>query len=339
MSVTTGSAPAATSAATTPAAQPAFLSWAARHGHVAHVAGLSVRDAMIAAGLDFRVTLDEIHARDKNDGTLHHMPTHFATMRRDRDGSVTPLDVVRTRYSVCQNVDALDYAQGLIDDYGANIAAGAAHGNPIGSKAYLALRSPNTVTVANSTTTIYVVINNSHDGNTGVTGTIHAIEKTTGADLGIAMAAAAQRWIIRHSGNLEAKHAKVLDTVGMVDRWCHTFENMTRVLLGKILTSDQIDAYVAAVLPTPTTGGTRSENTWARRRAVLTDLIRHNPDHAGFGTRSAMAVFNMTCLYIDHYAPARGGDADMIRAQRALEGRNVLTKERAWRLLSEQIGH
>lgn len=317
--------------------RPAFLAWAERHGMTYPAPGMSVEDVIIAAGMNYRVTLDNVETVDPHTGDRRPMEGRYATVRRDRDGTVTPLAIVGGRYSICQNLTALDYGQGLIDDHGANIAAAAAYGNPLGAKAYLALRSPHTVHVGgHDEHRIFVVISNSHDGTSGLACSLHAIRTETGADMAIDLGSAPQKWTIRHSGDLDEKYADVAATVAMVERWIDSFEGMSRMLLGKRMGPEQIDDYIEALLPTPRNAGTRSATTWAHRRRSLRDLAATDKS-TGWVAGTAMSVFHATCQYIDHLAPAKGDNADRVRAERGLTGRNTLAKERAWRLLSQQL--
>lgn len=316
---------------------PAFVRWAGTHG-ILNTDGMGVKEAVIAAGLNYEVTLDDAAAVSRVTGAQTMMDGFRATMRRDPNGGVVPLGVVKTRYAICQNLDALDFAQSLIDDFGANIVAASAHGNPLGARAYLALKAPQVMHLSGvDPHQMYVVITNSHDGSSGVTCTLHAVRDESGVDVAFDLGAAPQRWVVRHTGDLDMKYREATKTVEMVERWIETYEGMSRLLLGARVREQQVNRFVHAMLPTPTSAGKRSETTWARRRAELHELCITATEGHGFGDRTAMAVFNAACEYIDHHAGTRGGDPDMTRAKRALDGRNTLAKSRAWRLLSDEV--
>lgn len=326
------------SSATAPAAVPSFMRWARyANGIVVSEPGMSVRDAVVKSGLDYTVTLIDMFGRDNlNNDRVVGFDGHFGTVRRDKDGSVTPLAVVKSRYSVANNIDAFDFAQSLVDDWGANVVAAAAFGDPLGAQAYLALRASDAITVGGDDAhDVYVLLMNSHDGSSGITVSVIAVRRDNGTEVGFELPGAPQRWSIRHSGDIYAKYREAEKTATMVNKWTTKYEGMTRLLLGARVTETQIDKFVQRFLPTPSAAGDKSAKTWAERRMVLRTMCKDAHDGDGFGAGTHMAVFNATCSYIDHRSATRGGEPELIRARRAIEGRNTLTKAKAWRLLTE----
>lgn len=318
---------------------PSFIRWAiAKGGLVAPGAGMSVTDAVRSAGLDYMVRLIDNEAVDNSDPACparYPMKGFFTTIRQDKDGTVTPLSVVKSRYAIADNINAFDFAQALVDDFGANVVAAAAFGDPLGAKAYLVVKAPRTMTVGHDPYDIYMVIMNSHDGSCGLSCSVVAVRRRDGVEVSFDLGRASQKWTIRHSGDIYSKYREAEKTMRMVDRWIDTYEGMSQKMLLTRITPDQIALFVKQFLPDRGTGE-KSQKTWAERRTQLHTLCRESYGH-GFGAGTVLAVFNATCLYIDHHAATRGGSPDVIRARRALEGRNVLAKRRAWRLLSEQV--
>lgn len=341
-----GSTLAASSPSAVPhaAKEPSFIRWARATGGMVATSetGMSVVDAVKAAGLDYLVTAWTLQAVDHyQPGVLPErieMENWFPTIRLNADGTKIPLGVIRSRYTITQNASAFSFAQELVDNFDANIVAAAAYGAPLGSRAYLALKSPHTLNVGGTDPhDVYVVVHNSHDGSSAVSAEIIAVRRENGIEVSLHTGAAPQRWTLRHSGNVDEKYAEAVETTKLVEKWITSYEGMTRELLGARFGSAQIKVFTESFMPTPRGAGTKSADTWAKRRLLLTQVIRDEVDGLGFGAGTAMAVFNATCTYIDHHAATRGADADKVRMTRAITGRNVPQKQKAWTMLRSQI--
>lgn len=324
--------------------EPSFIRWARTTGGMVATSetGMSVVEAIKEAGLDYLVTSWGMQAvGEYTPGVIPEridMDGYTATMRVNADGTKIPLGVVRSRYAVTQNASAFAFSQELIDNFDTNVVAAAAYGAPLGSRAYLALKHPRTMHVGGEDPhDVYVVVHNSHDGSSAVSAEVVAVRRATGIEVSLSTGRVSQKWTLRHSGDIDQKYADAVDTTRMVEKWIESYEGMTRELLSARFGPDRVEKFVADFLPTPRGTGTKSDNTWGQRRATLLTTIRDEVNGHGFGSGSAMAVFNATCSYIDHQAATRGANPETVRLTRAITGRNVGEKQKAWTMLRQQI--
>lgn len=320
----------ATSAA--PAKEPSFIRWANHHG-ATFSQPVSVVDAVLAAKLDFTVAKAELTATTPA-GQVLTVPDKVATVRYDPDGTKTVLGVVGNKYAISQNVAAFGWAQGLVDDFDANIIAASSFGNPLGSRAYLALRTDAGFDIDGDPHDMYVTLHNSHDGSTGLNVSATAVRRDTGTEITVGLNHAAQNWSVRHSGDLDAKAREAADTMRRVRTWVREYEHMSYLLLGARMSDAEFASFAKRFLPTPKNASERSATKWAERRLQLQDLYRTS-DHAAFGQGTRMAAFNAACAYVDERHATRGGDADRVRAARGIDGRAANAKRRAWALLTD----
>lgn len=314
---------------------PAFLGIAHIQGMVARES-MTVHEALIEAGLDYTVTRHEGQTNvPLPDGGTLTLPQdgYWSTVRNNPDGSKAFLGMVKGRYQTIQNADAFAFGQHLSDEFGANVIAAAAFGKPLGTRTFLALHLSDTLNVGGQDPhDLYLLIGNSHNGETGVTAAIVPIRKASTGEVVTKMPEAPQRWTLRHSGDIAGKFAEAVHTMQMVKQWIRTYQNVTYTLLGTRMTADEFRDYTHKLLPTPRNAGERSAATWAGRRQVLLDLFESAPTNS-FGRGTRYAAFCAVNEYVDHYAATRGGDPAQVRYARNLGGQAVRFKEHAWTLL------
>lgn len=299
---------------------------------------VDVVDALIDAGLDYTVVVTEddvVAPMAVSGGTANITMSGFrGVIRLNADGTRSGLGVVKTSYRTCQNADAFDFAQSLLDDFGANVVAAAAWGNPVGAKAFLALRLPDTLMAGGTDPhDVYVVVSNSHDGSSALTARVAPIRRATGAEITAPLVGAPMSYTLRHTGDMGAKFRDAEATMSTVRRWIETYESATFALLAEKMTSEQFAAFAKQALPTPKGSSERSADQWAARRATLIDLFE-NGKGQGFGRGTRYAAFTAFCEYVDFHSATRGGDPSSIRQDRLLSGRAARQKADAWALLT-----
>lgn len=316
---------------------PGFMSIAMAHGQLFNVEGVSILDAVRASGLDYTVATAPTFAQVAGfTGTdTLALEGWKAVLRFNTDGTRAPLGIVKTRFQAVQNLDALVFAQHLIDDHGANVCAAGAFGNPLGSRAFVALRLTDTLTIGGSDKhTLYAVVTNAHDGNAGVSARVAAVREASQSEVTIDLGRIPMKFSFRHSGDTGVKMREAIGTMGMVRTWAAQYKDASSRLLAEKFTADQFDAFTHQLLATPRGAKDKGAKDWAQRRAELTDLFLNSPTQA-FARFTKYAAFTAACEYADHYGATRGGDAATIRANRVMEGRTVKFKSEAWRLLNK----
>lgn len=316
---------------------PYFFGAARQHGKVFHEP-VDVVDAIEASGLDYivAVSAEDVLAPVAVPGGVVNitMTGHKGVIRVNSDGTRGPLGVVKSAFRACQNSDGFEFAQSLIDDFDANVVAAAAYGNPIGSRAYLALRLNQTLMAGGKDPhDVYVIVTNAHDGNAALTARVAPIRRSTQAEITTSFAGAPMSYTLRHTGDLTAKMRDAVGTMSMVKRWISTYESATFALLAEPMGDVEFQNFAKRVLPTPSGAKERAAQQWAERRATLTHLFEKAPSQA-FGRGTRYAAFTAFCEYVDYYSATRGGDPADVRAERLLSGRAARMKADAWSALA-----
>lgn len=122
----------------------------------------SAKDLMVQAGLDWRVSLNDVYAAGSNDPIL--IEDRYATIRKDKDGFESVLSVVGGRYKVFQNEEifsCLDAAVGAGD-----ARYGAAGELKSGKIVWTLLELPDNVSIGDDKHQAYLLARTSHDGST-----------------------------------------------------------------------------------------------------------------------------------------------------------------------------
>lgn len=315
---------------------PSFIEAAQTEGKVFDEP-VDVFDAIEQSGLNYVVAVTEdVQAPIQTPGGTVSVPMTGwkGVIRVNPDGSRGPLGVVKNVWRPCQNADGFDFAQSLVDDYGANIVAAATYGKPRGAQAYLALQLPNTMMAGGSDPhDIYVIVTNAHNGNASLTARVAPIRRSTGSEIATDLLGASMTYTVRHSGDIEAKFQAEVRTMGMVTKWIETYEAASYALLGERMDAAQFKEFAEQMLPTPRGASERQAESWAGRRRALTDLFENAPGQA-FGRGTRYAAFTAFCEFIDFYSPARGGNPQGRRSTRVLEGRAGREKAKAWKVLN-----
>jgi phage/plasmid-like protein (TIGR03299 family) len=123
--------------------------------------GTSARQIMREAGLDWHVSLEDVYAHTNN-GDIQ-VPSRFATVRNNNDGSASALSVVGSRYKVLQNEEVFSSLDFLVDSGEARYAsAGELAG---GAVVWTVMELPDAIGIANDPHAGYLLVRTSHDGS------------------------------------------------------------------------------------------------------------------------------------------------------------------------------
>ena len=148
-------------------------------------------DALIYAGLDWRVEQKEVYTED---GTP--IPGYKVNVRSTDHAA---LGIVSDRYKVVQNEDAFQFTNDLLGEGVTYETAGALQG---GRKVWLLARMPQRYVIAGDEITPYMVFMNSHDGSSGVKVAMTPIRVVCQNTLNLALDSAKRIWAAKHTENI-----------------------------------------------------------------------------------------------------------------------------------------
>ena len=122
----------------------------------------SAKDLMDQAGLNWKVSLNDVYASGSYDPIL--IEDRYATVRKDSSGLESVLSVVGTRYKVFQNEEIFSSLDSVV---GAGDARYGAAGELKGGKiVWTLLELPDNVSIGDDKHSAYLLARTSHDGST-----------------------------------------------------------------------------------------------------------------------------------------------------------------------------
>jgi phage/plasmid-like protein (TIGR03299 family) len=226
----------------------------------------TVRDAIVAAGLDWKVGKVPLLRQDS-----YATVPMFATIR-ESDGSY--LGTVGPSYKPLQNNDAFEWFQPFLTSGDASLeAAGSLHeGRHVWILAKLN-RDPQVVTGSDSVEP-YLLLSNAHDGSRVVSTGFTAIRVVCQNTLNAAHAKGASRLLrIRHTQNLDLAMREVRDTVDVVNRQFTASIEQMRTLARHGCNAEDLRKYVHRVFRSKDADITETAADTALRSDRLFDAI------------------------------------------------------------------
>lgn len=313
---------------------PAFVALAKSTGGVyaENEAGMTPQRALEAAGLDYTVSFQGPPTTTIMDETGvetvvgNHLRTTVGTWPIGDDGRHTKprtmFGVVGSKYAIFQPTQLAELGQECIDETGANCIAAGAYGAPMYSRLYLAFKLPTSIKIGGEDPVdMYLSLGASHDGSTSAWGTIAPIRLACTNQLTMTFGKLANRFSIRHSGDMTNKALRMREALDITNTWTEQFTKACDKLLTRRLTPVELRQFVEAALPTPK--GTKTESgaqVWEDRRGQIIKLARES-DTCEFGRGTAYAAYQAFTEWADWLRPARGEAKDeTVRFSRVVAG-------------------
>lgn len=284
-----------------------------------HDGALTVEDMLTGLGLDFTVEKRPLFYQRKGEARGRiTMPGMFATVRTDTE---QPLGAVGQPYSVTQNRDALALGNVLLDtgDALGDSAWSLRGGRQVG----VTLRIPSAdVQVPGDDggfLPMFLMIQNSHDGNSSLTGHIGPVRPACVNMVRLFLRGAVSSFRLRHTGDMTGKITAMRDALGVTFRYKVALETEIDKLLNTTLVESQVDEILQAAFPI------REEASEAQREKSVQHAVMVNwqtsptiADVRGTG----WGLVNAANEYFEHLQPVRTRtfDAESVRGISILQG-------------------
>lgn len=278
---------------------------------------LSVEGALGALGLDFTVETRKTYTHTPK-GHRMPIPDMFANVRTDTEEI---LGVVGNRYHVVQNRDALSLGNVLLDTGEASIESGWALRG--GRQTGITLRIPSMDIAVpgdgGGFLQMFLMLQNSHDGNSSVTGHIGPVRIACTNMVRLFIRSAVSSFKIRHTSGIEGKVAAMRDSLGMTFRYKVAAEAEIDRLMNTTLVESQVDAILRSAFPI------RDEASDAQREnSVQFELLRNwqSSDTIADVRETGWGLVNSVNEYFEHLQPVRTRtfDRDSVRGISILQG-------------------
>lgn len=281
------------------------------------VGDLTVEGALQALGLDFEVEKRKVYTHTPK-GHRVTIPNTFANVRLDTEEVV---GVVGDRYQVAQNRNVLSAGNVLMDTGEALIESGWAlrGGRQVGVTFRIPGADISVPGDADGTLQMYLLLQNSHDGNSSLTGHVGPVRIACTNMIRLFMRSAVSSFRIRHTSGLEGKVAGMREALDMTFR----YGEASQKLVEKLLTVELVESQVAEILQDAFP--IKKDSTDAQREKSVQHALITNwqssptiADIRGTG----WGLVNAVNEYFEHLQPVRTStfDRDSVRAISMLQG-------------------
>lgn len=308
------------------------MPWNVMGAELSLKAHASLPKALKESGLDYDVEVWEAQATDGI--RVLNADKSRAIVRPTPDG-LAVVGMVGTRYTPIQNRDAFAVADDLVGDFGAQITGLADFRHGGASVMVVDLGRPIVLDTPDGTqdrVDLNLLVKNSHDGSSALTFALTPMRLACTNALQAAIAGSARSWKISHTPNAQERVNLAVTAIKEAVGYQEKFQAAAQAMVDQPM----VDAEFAKIVGRLWKVAPDAEGKVADRKrevqAQVIDLFRNSPtlEHVR-GTR--WAGYNALTEYLDHYRPVKG-DADLARAEGALEGPNVRQKDRVWKMFA-----
>lgn len=213
-----------------------------RVGKVFHQAPATAAQAIAEAGLGWNVELRDSGFRSAS-GDFVRVPGQFYTVRTDTSEA---LGVVKSRYKTFQNVEAFEFCDNLVDDYGAKYEC--AFSQYGGKVVGLTMALPNNILVAGEEAfSQYLMLRTSHDGTGSIQVALQMVRLACLNQFNLALRKAPYKTRFVHSKGMDAKISQARDTLKMTFAYDKAFEDEVQHMMATDLTDRKADELMTKI--------------------------------------------------------------------------------------------
>ena len=252
---------------------------------------LNSKDALIAAGLDWKVQSKPIFDESGNE------IEGFKSNVRSSDNSI--LGIVSDRYKIVQNEEAFSFTDNLIGGGNAYETAGSLRN---GKQIWLLCKTPSKQVLGDQVDP-YICFTNSHDGMGSIRVCMTPVRVVCNNTLNLALQRASRSWNTRHIGDINSKVIEAQRTLELAGEYMDDLASTAEKLANASLTDDQVRQIIDELFPIPDDSTDRvKKNVEDIREGFMVCYLA--PDIAKF-KNTAWGVVNAASDFATHSTPKR----------------------------------
>lgn len=252
---------------------------------------LTSADALVAAGLDWRVTADPIY-----DSFGREIEGYRANVRSS-DASV--LGIVSDRYTIVQNAEAFEFTDSLVGEGLVYDTAGSLKG---GKRIWLLGKLPERYIVGDKVEP-YICFTNTHDGTGAVRACMTPIRVVCNNTLNLALSQASRAWSTPHKGDVQKRLEEARNTLKLADEYMNALKDQAEYFAYQRMTEGEAEHVIDEIIDLPKDATDRQKKTANEVKEQIT-VCMLAPDLAKFvGTK--WGFLNAISDYVGHGEPAR----------------------------------
>ncbi|GAB1644346.1 DUF932 domain-containing protein [Krasilnikovia sp. MM14-A1259] len=257
-------------------------------------------------------------------------PDKFMTVRTNPvTGATEYLGIVGDEYNVVQNEQVAEMLNLLVDESGAHLeTAGSMRG---GKRVFVTMKLPTAMEIAGvDRLDLYLAATTAHDGTASLRVDATPVRIVCANTQRMAYARSEGSYTFRHTSNIGAKISDAREALGLMWKHFGDWQTEAEKMINESLTMGEFEKVVAQLWPVEDDASDAARNNAKQRASALRYLVRDAPTQKAIkGTR--WAGYQAIVEFVDHLDKASTPE---VRARRAVTGKGVELKARAFELLA-----
>jgi len=296
---------------------------------------LTAQEAIIAAQLDWTVEkmpLQTIVPTATGVSTIE-VPNKFAMVRQHEVNGVGIVGVVGSRYTPVQNTDAFSFCTQLVDDGDALFESAGSLGN--GRKVFMTMRLPREIRIGGEDLiNHYLLVTTTHDGTEPMIASITGVRFACTNQITAITRNAKTQYRFRHSTSVDGRLQDARDALKLSWKYEDEFEVLANQMLDMKMSDNEYKQFVDMMFPIKVRKDEPSKRAVTMNETLKGELMGlWRADTQANIAGSRWAAYNSVVEYVDWFTPIKGANADVRRAERAIDGKGQAVKARAFKAL------
>lgn len=283
---------------------------------------LTAAEAIVAAGLDWRVVPSPVFAQFRDD--LVPVPDMQAMVR---DSDQTILHIASQRYEPIQNEQYFAFAEGLLSEGVTFKTAGALRG---GKRIFVCLSIPRTILVGGiEPVELYLLVRGSHDGSLAFGADVVTVVTVCQNTMTLGMRTAQATWSAKHTAGAGLKIIEAREALGLTFAYADEWETTMNQLIETEFEKAEFERMVRELFP----HDDNKRGGFSREQYAMIGVLESSPYINADARYTKWGAINAVTEHDQHGARYRdtGRDDDEKRLENAVWGRS---KDRADRVMS-----
>lgn len=275
--------------------------------------GLGTVDEMLrVSGADYEVLTTRVAAIDdegrfitNSDGSPVVVDDSRATIRIDRDGQISGLSTVGTRYVVKQNIEVAERALAVVGASRGDAVVDTAGVLQGGRRFFMTIDLGPLVIDPNGVEDViarYLVVSTGHDGVWPVRYANTDIRAVCNNTIRLGLDEAKRVFVARHTKNMDSAFDDAREVLNISTAWANDFRTMAEEMLAISVpsASARLDKVIKNVFPPQKSMTDRQMKNWTRQVTAIRAIYESSKNAGSYG-HNGWSIYNAIAEYLDHH--------------------------------------
>jgi phage/plasmid-like protein (TIGR03299 family) len=256
---------------------------------------MTSEEAIRLGGLDYVVEKRPLYTKSSDD-QLIEIPGFYSTTRVDTND---PLGIVTNRYTIVQNKDAFCFFDSIIDKGEAIFETAGALGK--GERIFITAKLPDDMEVRGEKIEKYILLTNSHDGNSSIIAGFTPIRVVCNNTLQASLNNLSNQVKIPHVSSAESRLAEASRLMGIASKYMNQVNTIFEDMSKKRVSDVEIDEFIQSIFAPK---HKENEEMSTKMLNILSDVksftLNHETQTTEAAYRTLWGLYNGVSGYYTH---------------------------------------